>query len=552
MNKSFNRKVIIGVILVIAALCFVQSLYHVDIYFEKKSNHEKVTELINNDLVFSWDTMDDELSQILDWIDTGHFYNGDLGRLYERASLIYMQKGETMSYYRYLGYALFYLEQSDDKDYTVNIYLDLANFFLNNYDMNSAKNMVDSAIEIEDFDAIDSLQIKSYAYRMLGMMAILDENYSMAEEYLNKSQDTVDQSNTNIYEETYRAINDTWLARVYVETGRFDECREKLDKWEGHDMFYTDVYREIMLRDLIIPYYQAKCILVVADKVDKKTATREEYQANEKTIDDQFEEFVALCDENGYEKAELNTLLRILKDFPPENKERRENLYETVDSLYNKLFVSQNISYTGVIDNMVADSKAEMIKEEDSKRKIKERYRIIFLGSIAVGLFVLSCFVMLLNSRYDGLTLLLNRKVFTRQLFRCKKSNVRYGVIMMDIDDFKHVNDTYGHIEGDRVLQRLGQLLQTEIKSDVQCFRYGGEEFVILVGKGSLPAIERMAERIRLNMEQQLWEFDEKVRVTLSLGVATGSGDEDVLRRADENLYTSKQNGKNQVTMGEL
>ncbi|SFN95887.1 diguanylate cyclase (GGDEF) domain-containing protein [Pseudobutyrivibrio sp. UC1225] len=108
---------------------------------------------------------------------------------------------------------------------------------------------------------------------------------------------------------------------------------------------------------------------------------------------------------------------------------------------------------------------------------------------------------MLLNSRYDGLTLLLNRKVFTRQLFRCKKSNVRYGVIMMDIDDFKHVNDTYGHIEGDRVLQRLGQLLQTEIKSDVQCFRYGGE---------------------------------------------------DVLRRADENLYTSKQNGKNQVTMGEL
>ncbi|SFN95860.1 hypothetical protein SAMN04487831_105152 [Pseudobutyrivibrio sp. UC1225] len=174
MNKSFNRKVIIGVILVIAALCFVQSLYHVDIYFEKKSNHEKVTELINNDLVFSWDTMDDELSQILDWIDSGHFYNGDLGRLYERASLIYMQKGEPMSYYRYLGYALFYLEQSDDKDYTVNIYLD--------------------------------------------------------------------QSHTNIYEETYRAINDAWLARVYVETGRFDECREKLDKWEGHDMCSTRTF----------------------------------------------------------------------------------------------------------------------------------------------------------------------------------------------------------------------------------------------------------------------------------------------------------------------
>jgi len=74
--------------------------------------------------------MDEELQYINKWTDGGHFTNEDLGRIYERASLIYMQKGETLSYYRYLGYALYYLERSTEKDYTINVYLDLANFFL--------------------------------------------------------------------------------------------------------------------------------------------------------------------------------------------------------------------------------------------------------------------------------------------------------------------------------------------------------------------------------------------------------------------------------------
>ncbi len=426
MGKSFNRKIIIGVVIVLAALCLLQSLYYVNIYLEKKTNHERVVKLIDNDLLFSWDTMDDELIRIINWIDSDYFENGDLGRLYERASLIYMQKGETMSYYRFLGYALYYLEQSDDKDYTVNIYLDLANFFLNNYDMASAKKMIDTAIEIEDFDAIENLQVKSYAYRMLGVMAIQDEDY---------------------------------------------------------------------------------------------------------------------------EKAELNTLLTILNKYPPDNPEIRATLYEILDRLYTKLFNSQNITYTGVIDSMVTDSKKEMINAAIYRQKIKERNQLIFVASILIGLFLLFCFVKVLNGRYDGLTQLLNRKIFNRHLNRYRRSNQKYGVIMMDIDDFKGVNDTYGHLEGDIVLQRLGQILLIEVKTDVQCYRYGGEEFVVIVGKNSLPLIEKLAERIRASMEQQSWEFDENIRITLSLGVATGKGEDEVLRLADDNLYASKQQGKNRVTV---
>jgi len=139
MEKNLTKRIIIGATAIIALLIFAQLLFKLNVYLEKRSNHEKVADLVNENLVFRWETMDEDLVYITNWIDRGHFYNEDLGRLYERASLIYMQKGEIMPYYRYLGYALYYFERSPEKDYTINVYLDLANFFLNNYANDSAK-----------------------------------------------------------------------------------------------------------------------------------------------------------------------------------------------------------------------------------------------------------------------------------------------------------------------------------------------------------------------------------------------------------------------------
>ncbi len=108
-----------------------------------------MNQLIDVDLMFTWDTMDEDLEYINDWIGRGHFYNEDLGHLYERASLIYLQKGESLLYFRYLGYALYYLERSPEKDYTINVYLDLANFFLNNYANDAAREMTDAALKVK-------------------------------------------------------------------------------------------------------------------------------------------------------------------------------------------------------------------------------------------------------------------------------------------------------------------------------------------------------------------------------------------------------------------
>ena len=148
------------------------------------------------------------------------------------------------------------------------------------------------------------------------------------------------------------------------------------------------------------------------------------------------------------------------------------------------------------------------------------------------------------------LTFVLNQlysKLFDQQNYTL--AGVVNGIIMLDIDDFKQVNDNYGHLNGDIVLKRLGQIISKETNNEIKAYRYGGEEFIVLVEKPVLPYIKAISQRIRRHMEEQEWEFNKDLMLTISIGCAIGSGEDDVVQKADDNLYISKTNGKNQVTM---
>ncbi len=85
------------------------------------------------------------------------------------------------------------------------------------------------------------------------------------------------------------------------------------------------------------------------------------------------------------------------------------------------------------------------------------------------------------------------------------------------------------------------------MKQDCKAYRYGGEEFALLLGKNTVADTEAIAERIRRSMEIEKWDFDPNLTITISLGIAKGVGSNDVLKRADDNLYRAKRNGKNIV-----
>ncbi len=158
----------------------------------------------------------------------------------------------------------------------------------------------------------------------------------------------------------------------------------------------------------------------------------------------------------------------------------------------------------------------------------------------------------------DPLTGLLNRREFEEQgktMFAfARKSQQPLSLLMLDIDNFKNINDTYGHDTGDEVLQLLSRVGSTTIRHLDVFVRLGGEEFVILMPETNEEQAVGMAERVRRIFNSQSFDHQwrkDVVHFTVSIGVATMNDNDSslnqVLKRADEALYIAKNNGRNKV-----
>ena len=170
----------------------------------------------------------------------------------------------------------------------------------------------------------------------------------------------------------------------------------------------------------------------------------------------------------------------------------------------------------------------------------------------------------LLNSRLfelatvDGLTSLFNRRYFLesaqKELLRQKRHDFQSALLMIDIDNFKQVNDTYGHAAGDRVILSVAKALQVGMRNYDIVGRLGGEEYAMMLLDCDLSAAIEIAQRLCLQVKQQVIQFENlAIGVTISIGLSQLDVDdrqvEQALGRADKALYSAKRNGKNQVVI---
>ncbi len=158
-------------------------------------------------------------------------------------------------------------------------------------------------------------------------------------------------------------------------------------------------------------------------------------------------------------------------------------------------------------------------------------------------------------SMIDELTQLYNSRYFflqlQREVERCSRYRHSLSLCMLDLDHFKRLNDRYGHPFGNQVLAAVGTLIKRHLRTSDSGYRFGGEEFVLL-----MPAISDAAmptERIREELEKNRFvtDADVSVQVTVSIGIASyadGDDDNSLLQRADQAMYLSKQAGRNRVT----
>ena len=154
----------------------------------------------------------------------------------------------------------------------------------------------------------------------------------------------------------------------------------------------------------------------------------------------------------------------------------------------------------------------------------------------------------------DSLTASYNRRYLDQRLLEAGYPPGEFAVALVDLDWFKRVNDTFGHLVGDRVLQQVVELLQVGLPEEAFCARYGGEEFVLMLPGLGAAAAWAVAEAARARVEQFPWATIVRgLHVTVSIGVAHESGasgltsPEQQLRLADGLLYTAKQSGRNSV-----
>ncbi len=156
----------------------------------------------------------------------------------------------------------------------------------------------------------------------------------------------------------------------------------------------------------------------------------------------------------------------------------------------------------------------------------------------------------------DGLTKLYNSRYFYNQLDlevdRCNRYKHPLGLLLCDIDHFKEYNDTHGHLAGDKVLVVFGRIIKSCLRRMDSAYRYGGEEFTVILPETGVEEAVAVAERIRSSVEAEKFSPDpgKTVTITISIGVTEFSHNERIslfVERADKAMYLSKQSGRNTV-----
>ncbi len=204
-----------------------------------------------------------------------------------------------------------------------------------------------------------------------------------------------------------------------------------------------------------------------------------------------------------------------------------------------------------IVDQMVMETKA-LIK---SGSKLQSRMKI---SSADLQQLYRELEKSQQEAHTDSLTGLINRrgleKRFELERIRAKQNNLPFSIIMADIDYFKKVNDTYGHLVGDSLLRGISKILKKQLRRNDIAARYGGEEFLILLPETDLAGAGAVAGKIQKGLSTKEWKLKESGEsmgsITVSMGIsvyAMNELGETMIKRADDALYMAKNTGRNQI-----
>ncbi len=253
--------------------------------------------------------------------------------------------------------------------------------------------------------------------------------------------------------------------------------------------------------------------------------------------------------------------------------QKNKALYKYKEELFSNK--KESVNYTRNGDEYLVHSKfipelnlylLVQAKVSDFTYDVKQAFFLNLLLSLLLTAIIVLIIIQMIQkhsekleniANYDSLTELLTRRFFNdkiqEQLLRQKRKEVDMSILFLDIDNFKHVNDTFGHDIGDKVLLRVAQIMKNNVREIDYISRWGGEEFIIALIDSSLEESQKVAEKIRIKFEEDSVLFTLlSYKLTSSFGltqIKENDRIEDIVKRADKALYEAKNTGKNKVVL---
>lgn len=282
------------------------------------------------------------------------------------------------------------------------------------------------------------------------------------------------------------------------------------------------------------------------DIIYENTVARLEYVKG--NIDQAIMKYEELV--NKYNNVYVNQVLKELINIYEEKGEYQKAY------VYSERLRNQYTNEAVLINKNYAEYSAQKYEYEINiikmnNKKIKAYFTsfIFILISVTITVFAYMKNKSLKQlNRTDSLTKIYNRSYFNNLYEKILNNENNFAIFIFDIDNFKSINDTYGHLTGDMVLIKVAQTAKEVLNKKGKIFRYGGEEFVIIIEEINFEEASKIAQNIVQSIDQLTWD-NENMHVTISMGAAFKKDTiGNPLEKADERLYVSKTSGKNRVT----
>ncbi|CEO15100.1 diguanylate kinase signaling protein [[Clostridium] sordellii] len=458
------------------------------------------------------------------------------------------------------------------KEHRFKIYENLGNLYL--IDSNYAKAseyILDTLIMSKDmeYNIIEEKQLIN-----LGVLFSQIQGYDTGVETIKESL-KINIKNTKQAEiiRLYAYVN---ISEIYLRMGKYKECERYLsmiNKDRKHvdikDYSDIDVLANTIQANLYLnegKYELAKEYIELAEKFlkfnDEKIfkytkellyLTKGQYYSSignyYKSIDI-YNKILSFSDyKNNNSLNEEYVLEKLVKLYDKTKQYELEDIY--IDKLISAIKNNENIRYRDYSNYVLEQAKEKYIVRKD-RESIRFLMLIILCGTIIIGYMYKINKKRLKKMKYitlhDNLTGVYNRGYFDEKYKELINNKFKFSILMIDIDNFKYLNDTFGHQFGDEVLKTITSVILNLLNERCVLCRYGGEEFVILHKYSFKEESVLTAELIRSAVEHLSWSKD--IKVTISIGIAYRLNDGlDTLSKADMNLYKAKNNGKNKIVV---